>query len=47
LVDWIGAGLGALFAVRPALVGLTLLVVGAQLVFGSFLISILRDDARS
>jgi hypothetical protein len=46
LFDWLGEGRGALFAVRPALVGLTLLVVGAQLVFGSFFISVVRDDAR-
>ena len=46
LSDWLGAGRGALFAVRPALVGLTLLVVGAQLAFGSFFISVVRDDAR-
>ena len=46
LADWLKAGRGALFAVRPALVGLTLLVVGAQLVFGSFFISVVRDDAR-
>jgi hypothetical protein len=46
LLDWLQAGRGTLFAVRPALVGLTLLVVGAQLVFGSFFISVVRDDAR-
>ena len=46
LVDWLGAGRGELFAVRPALAGLTLLVVGAQLAFGSFFISVIRDDAR-
>jgi hypothetical protein len=46
LLDWLRAGRGALFAVRPGLVGLTLLVVGAQLVFGSFFISVVRDDAR-
>lgn len=46
LVDWLGRGRGTLFAVRPALVGLTLLVVGAQGMFGSFFISALRDDAR-
>jgi glycosyltransferase involved in cell wall biosynthesis len=46
LVSWLSAGRGQLFAVRPALVGLTLLVVGAQLVFGSFFISVLRDEAR-
>jgi glycosyltransferase involved in cell wall biosynthesis len=46
LIDWLAAGRRELFAVRPALVGLTLLVVGAQLVFGSFFISVVRDDAR-
>lgn len=47
LVDWLRAGRGELFAVRPALAGLTLLVVGAQLAFGSFFISVIRDDARA
>jgi hypothetical protein len=47
LADWLRAGRGALFAVRPALVGLTLILVGAQLVFGSFFISVVRDDARA
>lgn len=47
LVDWLRAGRTALFAVRPALVGLTLLVVGAQLIFGSFFLSVVRDDARA
>ncbi len=46
LVDWLRAGRGSLFAVRPALVGLSLLVVGAQLVFGSFFISVVQGDAR-
>lgn len=46
LWQWLAAGRTALFAVRPALAGLTLLVVGAQLVFGSFFISVVRDDAR-
>ena len=46
LASWISAGRQALFAVRPALFGLTLLVVGAQAAFGSFFISVLRDDAR-
>jgi hypothetical protein len=43
---WLQAGRGELFAVRPALVGLSLIVVGAQVVFGSFFISVLRDDGR-
>ena len=46
LVDWLAGGRGELFAVRPALAGLTLLVVGAQVAFGSFFISVIRDDAR-
>ena len=46
LESWLGAGRGQLFAVRPALVGLSLIVVGAQVVFGSFFISVLRDDPR-
>jgi len=45
-VQWLASGRGNLFAVRPALVALTFLVAGAQLVFGSFFISVLRDDAR-
>ena len=47
LHDWLEAGRTALFAVRPALAGLTLLVVGAQVAFGSFFISVVRDDARA
>jgi glycosyltransferase involved in cell wall biosynthesis len=46
LASWLAEGRGALFAVRPALVGLTGLVAGAQLVFGSFFISVVRDEAR-
>ena len=46
LTAWLDAGRTALFAVRPALLGLSLLVVGAQAAFGSFLISVVRDDAR-
>ena len=44
LLDWLKAGRGTLFAVRPALLGLTLLVIGAQLVFGSFFISVVHSD---
>ncbi len=46
LVSWLQAGRGTLFAVRPALLGLSLIVVGAQIVFGSFFLSVLRDDGR-
>ncbi|MGA2382225.1 MAG: glycosyltransferase family 2 protein [Gemmatimonadales bacterium] len=43
---WLAAGRGQLFAVQLALLGLSLIVVGAQIVFGSFFISVLRDDGR-
>jgi len=46
LVSWLQAGRGQLFAVQPALLGLSLIVVGAEIVFGSFFISVLRDDGR-
>jgi glycosyltransferase involved in cell wall biosynthesis len=46
LASWLGEGRGQLFAVRPALLGLSLIVTGAQIVFGSFFISVLRDDGR-
>jgi glycosyltransferase involved in cell wall biosynthesis len=46
LWDWLSVGRGQLFAVRPAVVGLSLIVVGTQIVFGSFFISVLRDDGR-
>lgn len=44
LVSWLASGRGDLFAVRPALLGLTFVVAGIQVVFGSFFISVLRDD---
>ena len=46
LASWLQSGRGQLFAVRPALLGLSLVVIGAQAVFGSFFISVLRDDPR-
>lgn len=46
LTHWLQAGRGQLFEVRPALLGLSLIVIGAQAVFGSFFISLLRDDPR-
>jgi hypothetical protein len=46
LLDWLRADRGSLFAVRPALVGLTLLVMGAQLMFGSFFISVFQGDTQ-
>lgn len=47
LISWLASGRGALFAVRPAIVGLTCLVLGAELVFGSFFLSMLRDEPRT
>ena len=46
LASWLRSGRGSLFAVRPALLGLSLVVLGAQAAFGSFFLSILRDDPR-
>jgi glycosyltransferase involved in cell wall biosynthesis len=43
LADWIAAGAGGdLFAVRPAMLALTLMVLGAEIVFASFFLSVLR-----
>lgn len=44
LADWLTAGGGVLFAVRPATLALTLMVVGAETVFASFFLSVLRSD---
>jgi glycosyltransferase involved in cell wall biosynthesis len=43
LADWIASGAGGdLFAVRPAMLALTLMVLGAEVVFASFFLSVLR-----
>lgn len=44
LADWLMAGAGVLFAVRPALLALTLMVVGAEVGFASFFVSVLRGS---
>ncbi len=44
LVDWLSAGAGVLFAVRPAILALTLMVVGAELAFAAFFVSVLRGS---
>jgi len=47
---WVGNHFRDLFAVRPALLALTLMVIGLQLMFSSFLLSILninREDTTS
>lgn len=50
LVQWLVAGFGPVGAVRPAIFGLTLIVVGAQLAFASFYLDLLRaarDDVAA
>ncbi|HUF12931.1 MAG TPA: glycosyltransferase family 2 protein [Longimicrobiales bacterium] len=42
LSSWLSQGGGVLFAVRPAVLALTLMVIGAEGVFGSFFLSLLR-----
>lgn len=44
LADWLAAGAGVLFAVRPATLALTLMVLGAEIVFASFFISVMRGS---
>jgi glycosyltransferase involved in cell wall biosynthesis len=47
LATWIGNGFKQLFEVRPAIVALILMVIGGQLVFSSFLLSILNINTDS
>jgi hypothetical protein len=42
LVHWIATGFGPLFAIRLAILALTLMVVGAQVLFSSFYLDLLR-----
>lgn len=44
LVDWIAAGAGVLFAVRPATLALTLMVAGTEIIFAAFFLSLLRGS---
>ncbi len=44
LADWLNAGAGVLFAVRPAMLALTLMVMGAELAFAAFFVSVLRGS---
>jgi glycosyltransferase involved in cell wall biosynthesis len=46
LHDWLRSGMGPLNAVRPALLGSTLMVLGAQVVFSSFFLSMLAIGRR-
>lgn len=47
LTRWLSAGAGILFAVRPAILALTLMVIGAEIVFASLFISVLRGSEWS
>lgn len=42
LATWVASGFGALDAVRPGILGMTLMVVGAQVLFSSFYLDLLR-----
>jgi glycosyltransferase involved in cell wall biosynthesis len=46
-VQWADQGFKNLFAVREALLALTLMVIGLQLIFSSFLLSILNINTKS
>ena len=41
---WLASGRGVLFAVRPAMLAMTLVLAGAALVFGAFFLSLLRGQ---
>jgi hypothetical protein len=47
LSNWLAAGAGVLFAVRPALLALTLMVLGAEVAFAAFFLSLLRGSEFS
>jgi hypothetical protein len=47
VLQWAGNGFKNLFAVQEALLALTLTVVGLQLVFSSFLLSILNINSKT
>lgn len=44
LADWIADGRGILFAVRPAVLALTFMLLGAEILFASFFLSVLRGS---
>jgi glycosyltransferase involved in cell wall biosynthesis len=47
LYDWLCSGMGALNAVRPALLALTFMALGAQAIFSSFFLSMLAVPRRT
>ena len=46
VLDWARGGYGTLMAVRGIVIGMTAMVLGAQTVFGSFLVSLLLVKRR-
>ena len=46
LLDWLGSGSGPLMAVRGVVIGMTAMVMGAQTVFASFLVSLMLIERR-
>jgi glycosyltransferase involved in cell wall biosynthesis len=46
IVDWLRSGYGALMAIRGIVIGMTAMVLGAQTIFGSFLVSLLLIKRR-
>lgn len=44
LLAWLAAGGDAFFAVRPAVLALTLMVLGAEVLFASFFLSLVRGE---
>jgi glycosyltransferase involved in cell wall biosynthesis len=46
VAGWVRGGEGALMAVRPIVVGMTAMVMGAQTVFASFLVSLMLIERR-
>ena len=44
LVDWLSEAMGPTDAIRPALLAMTLMMIGAQTAFASFFLSLFRDS---
>lgn len=45
-INWAKQGFGALWAIRPAILSMTLLVLGIQIIFSSFFLSILGIERK-
>jgi len=46
IVGWVEQGFGPLYAFKPAVLSLTLLVLGIQIIFSSFFLSLLGVEKR-